>query len=310
MDEYRLSLLQSWAKAKKICEDRRSFGRIECPTGFKVIDDHTGGLLPGDIWVVGARPKVGKTSWLMEVAFSTLENTHDKRVLFLSLEMASWELSLRAYSRRMEVEYLKLLKGEIPIDPDKEKEFLKFWNRIDLEILEEGYNFRAVEIIIKELYGGNWPAYIFLDYIQLVDWKTIGDQRLSIDDYVSSIVRNAKRFGTCWVIAAQLKRPLRRADMDRAPVPDDLKGSGGLEQDAKRIVLLHKHKDKDDQITKYYMNLAVNRQGPVTDGPFEVGFDGWFYKWYELKPGEKPKPNAEQQILMDELKDNFGAEQV
>ena len=89
-------VLEYWAEAKRICAENRARGEPDFPTGLRCIDDATGGMQRGEIWIISGKPGSGKTSLALQMARNFADNP-DHTILFLSLEMKGWELTLRMF---------------------------------------------------------------------------------------------------------------------------------------------------------------------------------------------------------------------
>ena len=176
------TILEYWQEAKRVCREARGRGEPEFSTGLTFLDEVTGGLRRGEIWIIAGKTAGGKTSLALQMAHSFAENPKHT-ILFLSLEMKGWELILRMFCEMMEENYSELLSGKNKINPEKERFFRNFLTRIDFEIVEFGYTFDEIEKIIKSYYSSKKPDVIFLDFIQLIEWKRYGDERVALMEY-------------------------------------------------------------------------------------------------------------------------------
>jgi replicative DNA helicase len=136
---------------------------------------------------------------------------------------------------------------------------------IDYGIYEQGFKFAQLEKIIMTEYAAKKPDIIILDFIQLIDWKEYGDERIALDEYARKIKELAKTLKIGFIILSQLRRLPSGANTQRAPEQSDLKGSGGLEAVADKVILLYKTVEGDypDERSKYFLKLDKNRQGPT-----------------------------------------------
>ncbi len=269
------TLSKHWVEAQRICKDAGVRGEPRFPTGINFIDEATGGILPGEIWMIGGRAGSGKTSLAVNFAQSIADNTENK-VLFLSLEMQGWQLALRMYCEMNGVNYLDAVTGKQPINPGHQKAFQKYIESVNFEIEEYGYRFSEVETAIKKHYADSRPDVIFLDYIQLIEWRSFGDERIAISEFSRRLTELAKRINVAIVVVSQLRRPPPGANMSRPPELSDLKGSGSLEQDAHRVIFIYRV-SRDEQPDTHFIYLAKNRSGPTLTR--RVVFDGQFYRF-------------------------------
>jgi replicative DNA helicase len=270
-------LFEYWQEAREIIKKARERGTPEFPTGLNFLDDLTGGIGRGEIWVISGRTGSGKTSLALQFARSCAENS-EHSILFLSLEMKGWELAARMYSSMSGQNFSDLVHGKADIDPALNETFSKYVNNIDFEILEYGYNFEEVKKAIAEFYKTKSPDIIFLDFIQMIDYKNFQDQRLALVSYIRDLKEMANRMNIAFVIVSQIRRLPSGADYNRPPDLQDLMGSGSIEQTADKVLFIYREIGREDSI-KYFINFAKNRQGRT--GCLQVNFEGEFYRFKE-----------------------------
>ena len=83
------SIFEVWNDTKEILRKRRELGEPEFPTGLSFIDDMTGGIQRGEIWVIAGKTGAGKTSLALQIARSVANNPNNS-VLIISLEMSKY----------------------------------------------------------------------------------------------------------------------------------------------------------------------------------------------------------------------------
>ena len=165
MAEYKRKIFEYWDEAKNVCASIcRRGGVPRFPTGLSFIDEVTGGIQPGDIWIVAGRPGAGKTTLAVNFAKAIADNPQN-RVLFASLEMKGWELTLRMFCEMHGVEYTKLITGKQEINPYYAQTFQTYLENINFEIVEHGYVFKALTHSIQEAFGDKKPDVICIDFI-------------------------------------------------------------------------------------------------------------------------------------------------
>lgn len=285
------AVFEHWRETLKICKSIRERGSIEFPTGIGFLDDCTGGLRRGEIWVISGRPGSGKTSLALQFAKSFSDETCHK-ILFSSLEMRGWELMLRMFCEMFGVEYLKFLKGEITFNPEQTKRFEEYLKAIQFEVIEYGFVFEELEQALKDKYVDTMPDVVFLDFLQLTDWSIIGDERLAITLYIRKIKEMAKKFNVGFVIVSQLRRPPSGADCNRPPVLADLMGSGSIEQAADKVIFLYKKIEDGGSDPVHILDLAKHRQGPTMQK--QVIFEGKYYQFSDPEDHKEVRDIKEQ----------------
>ena len=277
------NLREHFIKATEIIKEQRIRGRPEFPTSIDSIDEMTGGMKKGEIWIISGKTGSGKTSLALQMARSFADNP-EHTILFLSLEMKGWQLALRMYCEMYEANYFNLVNGYENIDSDIMEQFKEYVSNIDFEICEEGYTFNEIEKIIKTSYETKQPDIIFLDFVQQVEWKNYGDERVALMEYIRKIKETANKTNIGFVIVSQIRRLPSGADYNRPPDLYDLKGSGSLEQMSDKVLFIYKTITEDrrtnETCEQYYIDIAKNRQGNT--GKQRVIFRGQSYKFKNI----------------------------
>lgn len=241
------------------------------PHGLPEVDDLIEGFCPGSLNVIAARPSVGKTAIALQAAIH-MSLTCGLPVGFSSLEMGPSELLHRAFSQVSRVSYTKIRLnrhgGENTLSEAEWRaigEASKAVSDAPLEIrYQSGTSVATIrhEIRRATLKFGTAPAAWFIDYLQLL---TASNTRVSREQQVGQMTRElkllAKETGVAMVVLAQLNR--EGAKTGRQPVLTDLRESGSIEQDADRVLLLHRDLSGEEGADPSEMVLIVakNRQG-------------------------------------------------
>ena len=294
------TLSELWAQARQIIKTKRERGTPEFPTGISWLDEVTGGMNRGEIWIIAAKPGLGKTALALQLAREFADNPQNK-VAFFSLEMRGWQLMLRMFCEINNVDHSMLITGKEDIAEGFSNSFQKFIEGIDFEIIESGYIFEEVEATIKQLYEQDKPDIIFLDFVQLVEWKQFKDERVAITEYIRKIKEMANKYNIGFVIVSQIRRLPSGADMNREPDISDLKGTGALEAVADKILIIYREilKGQFGNDIKYFINLAKNRQGELRKE--QVVFEGWRYHFRELKSQDNKQLKVAQETFGGEI---------
>lgn len=248
-------------------------------TGIPRLDGLTGGLRPGQMVVIGARPGMGKTSLALNIseAVSTTPGTGD--TLFFSLEMSSRELVSRLIHGRAGVSPSRAREGLLTLDDHSSLEQAATdINAARLKIIDQptitiaGISSRVRRHTIK--HGS--PSLVVIDYLQLI---TPSNPRLIREQQIAEISRGikllTKEAGCPIILLAQLSRALE-AD-GRQPRPSDLRESGSIEQDADIVLLISPPRYDPDSRAPYsladedpsapcvprHILLAKQRNGPT-----------------------------------------------
>lgn len=232
------------------------------PTGWDDVDRIIGGLAPGRLVVIGARPGVGKSVMLTNLAHH-FAGHHKHAALFASLEMPELEVSQRMLANHASADLRRLQNGGTD-----ERE----WERIAIRHEE----LAAMPITVDDAPGQTVThirrrardiqrtrddlAVILVDYLQLVtprDTRATSNRAEQIGQISRDLKLLARETGACVVAAAQLNREVgKRGDR---PKLSDLRESGSIEADADQVILLHQ---PDDEVPEVEAIVAKNRHGP------------------------------------------------
>ena len=237
------------------------------PTGYTDLDELLSGLQPSALYIVGARPAMGKTAFGLGIASHVAQHAH-KPVLVFSLEMGHLELTQRILSSEARVDSTKIRTGRLA-----EADWAKIGKAIGrLEVplyLDDNPRVTVMEIRakarrIKARYGG--LALIVVDYIQLMSG---GDRAENRQLEVSEISRNlkilARELEVPIIALSQLSRQLESRG-DKRPMLQDLRESGSLEQDADVVMFLYRDEVYNPESAdkgSAEVIVAKHRSGPI-----------------------------------------------
>jgi replicative DNA helicase len=237
------------------------------PTGYADLDELLSGLQENALYIVGARPAMGKTSFLLGMA-SHVAMEAAKPVLVFSLEMGHQELTQRILSSEARVDSTKIRTGKLA-----ETDWAKIGKAIGrLEVplfLDDNPRVTVMEIRakarrIKARYGG--LGMIAIDYLQLMGGNSSAENRqLEVSEISRNLKILARELEVPIVAASQLSRNLE-ARADKRPMLSDLRESGSLEQDADVVMFLYRdevyHPDSPDKGSAEVI-VAKHRAGPI-----------------------------------------------
>ena len=264
------------------------------PSGFRDIDAITGGFQPGNLIIVAARPAMGKSALVANIA----ENVAVKRelpVAFFSLEMSEVELAQRFIACRARISGDKLRKGQVKTEFPKvlracnELEAAPLWfdDSSDLGILDLRAKARRLHAQTQDRGG---LGMIIVDYLQLM---RSDDPRANRVEQVAQMSRGLK------ILARELEVPvlaisqLSRAPEQRhppKPMLSDLRESGAIEQDADVVAFLYRedyYRDPDDEPDGLAeVIIAKHRNGPI--GTPKLVFLDRFPKFADFSGREQP----------------------
>ncbi len=213
------------------------------PTGFVDLDERTSGLQPSDLIIVAARPSMGKTAFVLNIAaHAAIEK--GKAVAFFSLEMSKEQLVFRMLGSEARVDAHKLRTGHLS-DRD--------WSPLSNAAgrLSEAPIFiddtAAISVLemrakARRLKAEHGLDLIIVDYLQLMRGRgTEGNREQEISNISRSLKALAKELKLPVVALSQLNRAVEtRPGKDKKPMLADLRESGAIEQDADVILFIYR----------------------------------------------------------------------
>jgi replicative DNA helicase len=210
---------------------------IGIPSGFRDIDDRIYGYRQGDLVIIAARPSMGKTNFLLNIAkHNALKG---KKGVIFSLEMPAEQMLERMIADAGNADYGKMRKGDSSIGEDYVNG-VTILSKHAISIYDEPSITpqKATAILRKEKQKLGNIDFIGIDYLQLMTAAKANNRTDEIGQISRALKRMAKEF-ECPVFAlSQLNRGLEQR-VNKRPVMSDLRESGDIEQDADVIHFLY-----------------------------------------------------------------------
>ena len=230
---------ESFPKIEQLFEQKRLITGV--PTGFADLDEMTRGLQAGDLVIVAARPSMGKTSLVLNIA-QHVALQPDLVCGFFSLEMSKESLFLRLLTSEAQVDGHRLMSGAIGgKDYGRISHALETLSAMRLHI-DDTANIGVLEMRAKarRLQKEHGLHLLVVDYIQLMSARGRFENRtLELASISRAMKGLAKELNIPIVVLSQLSRaPESRSD--HRPQLSDLRESGALEQDADVVVLIYR----------------------------------------------------------------------
>ena len=254
-------------------------------TGFTDLDNRTAGLQPADFILVAARPSMGKTALVLNIAeYMTMRE--NRCVAIFSLEMSKEQLVNRLFAMQSHVEAQKIRTGDL-----SEAE----WT----EVIESAVNIGESRLIIDDTpaitvaelrskcrkykleYG---LEIIIIDYLQLMSGSgRSGDSRQQeISDISRALKALARELNVPVVALSQLSRAVESRPNHR-PMLSDLRESGAIEQDADLVMFIYRddyYNEDSDKKGIAEIIIAKQRNGPI--GTVELSWQPQLTKFANL----------------------------
>jgi replicative DNA helicase len=262
------------------------------PTGFTDLDEMTSGLQSGDLIIVAARPSMGKTSLVMNIAQHVGTKT-DMTVGVFSLEMSKEQLFLRMLTAEARIDAHRLRGG-----------FLgeRDWGKLSQAIgtlsearifIDDTPSIGVLEMRAKcrRLSAQYGLHLIIIDYIQLMQGRGRFENRtLELASISRSLKGLAKELSVPIVVLSQLSRaPESRSD--HRPQLSDLRESGALEQDADVVAFIYREEQYADKNApppdvQGTAEIIIGKQRNGPTGVVKLAFIKEFTRFENLAAGQ------------------------
>lgn len=243
------------------------------PTGFCDLDRMTSGLENGEMFVLAARPSLGKTSLAMNIAEHVAVDLKIPVGVF-SLEMSAESLVSRAIYSRARVNSRAIMDGFFA-DRDAPK-LTRAAGKIGaaplyIDDTVSGATIWQITARARRLVQMFGVKLFVIDYLQLVHGRTRGHRVTEMTEVSQGAKEMARELNVPVLILSQLNRDVVK-EKGRKPRMDDLRDTGSIEQDADKIALLYRPKDfttdnedngLDQDSMQVNMIIAKQRNGPT-----------------------------------------------
>ena len=238
------------------------------PTGYFDLDEQLNGLQPSGLYIVGARPAMGKSSFALGMATNAALK-HGRPVIFFSLEMSHLELTQRILCSEARVDSVRMRNGKLHAD-DWPKITAAVTRLADapifiddnpqLTIMEIRGKARRLKARVGDL------GMIVIDYLQLMSGRSSAESRqVEVAEISRGLKILARELETPVVALSQLSRGLE-SRADKRPMLSDLRESGSLEQDADVVMFIYRDEVYNPESPDKGMAeviVAKHRNGPV-----------------------------------------------
>ena len=208
------------------------------PTGFQYLDEDFGGLSLGELVVIGGRPAMGKSQFVINLA----SNICDKEpILFFSFDLTPTTLTSRILSNRTGIAVSKLIRNQlIESDVNLIKMAANQLENSKLFVSDIGVaNVNQTIEIIKEHAELYQTKIVVIDYLQLLGMGKYNSGREAEIGHICRVLKMcAKELNICIVLLSQLSRAVEVRGSSKKPQLSDLRDSGSIEQIADKVWLL------------------------------------------------------------------------
>lgn len=237
------------------------------PTGFVDLDYKTSGMQPSDLVLIAARPSMGKTAFVLNIA-QHMAFKNDVTVAIFSLEMSKEQLVNRLFSLESKVDSQSIRTGNLS-DEDWAKliEGAGIIGKSNL-IIDDTPGISVAELRSKcrKYKLEHNLGIIIIDYLQLMTGSKKTDSRQQeISDISRSLKEVARELNVPVIALSQLSRAVEQRP-DHRPMLSDLRESGAIEQDADVVMFIYRddyyNKDSEKKNIAEII-IAKQRNGPI-----------------------------------------------
>lgn len=267
------------------------------PTGYTELDRMTSGLHPDELIILAARPSVGKTAFVLNIA-QNVATKQGEVVAIFSLEMGAESLVNRMICSEGSIDAGHLRNGRLT-DEEWEKFFVAMGSLSKAEIyIDDTPGIRVAEIRakcrrLKQEKGE--LGLIVIDYLQLIEGNSRENRQQEVSEISRNLKKLAKELRVPVIALSQLSRGVEQRQ-DKRPVLSDIRESGSIEQDADIVGFLYREdyyrkEEGEDTPQQEASNNIIeviiekNRSGPR--GTVELIFTKEYNKFTSIVPNER-----------------------
>jgi len=260
-------------------------------TGFTDLDYRTAGFQPSDLILIAARPSMGKTAFVLNIA-QYMAFHQDKTVAIFSLEMSKEQLVNRLMSMESHVDSQHIRTGNMT-DMDWENliESADLIGRSHLIIDDTpGISIQELQSKCRKYKLEHNLQIIMIDYLQLMSGsgkRSSESRQQEVSEISRSLKALARELNVPVVALSQLSRAVEQRP-DHRPMMSDLRESGAIEQDADMVMFIYRddyyNKDTDRKGVSEII-IAKQRNGPI--GTVELAWLPEYTKFANLEQSHR-----------------------
>ncbi len=266
--------------ADQMDRDREAGQSVGVATGIGRLDAMTGGMMGGELIILGARTSIGKTAFGMQMAMQAALD--GRSVLVVSLEMGESQLAQRIAASQLGLSLLDLRTGaHTKHDSQRVRSLATQFAGIKLDsMLARRATMAQIRGIARAQKATAGLDLLMVDYLQLVAPR---NDRAPRFEQVSEISGELKTIALELDVPVVALSQLNRQGEGEAPKLSHLRESGSLEQDADSVWFLHRPRDGEDT------ELIVEKQRQGKRFTVDLQFDGARCAFFEPSPPEVPE---------------------
>lgn len=243
-------------------------------SGFEELDRVLDGFQTGNMYILGARPSIGKTAFALELALGI--SSKGVKTSIFSLEMSSMALYYRMLSNKSDIPMWQIKKGFISESQRLIEKFENASNKLfnlPIAIMDSGIdNDKVLYSRIRYEAKVKQAKVIMIDHLGLIEVSDSSGQRyVDVGRITKTLHKMARELNVCLIVLAQCGREAE----GKKPNLSLLRESGNIEQDGDVIMLLHRQRELEGKATDNPFRefptdviVAKNRDGDTGPVPF------------------------------------------
>ena len=289
-----------WNTMENIEKLQRGIGITGVASGFKELDEITSGFQPSDLVIIAARPSMGKTAFVLNIAQNAAIDNNVPIAIF-SLEMSKESLAQRLLTSEGRVDAQRLRKGKLHDDEvGRLSRAAGLLTHAPIWIDDTpGIGLLEMRSKARRLKTDNNIGLVIVDYLQLMQGPRDVESRQQEISYISRSLKSLARELKVPVVAlSQLSRaPEQRTGENKRPQLSDLRESGAIEQDADLVMFIYRPEvyelagavDKDGNSLEGRAEIIVGKQRNGPTGLVNLFFHKTFTRFEDFS-SRKPEP--------------------
>jgi replicative DNA helicase len=247
---------------------------VGVPSGFRDLDELTGGLQQSDLIILAARPSVGKTSFALSLGYN-VATRHQRSVGIFSLEMSRDQLVQRLLAMDTRIDSHRLRTGHLnEADLQNVMESMGRLAAVPIYIEDTpGLSIMEVRSKARRLQSQSGVDLIIIDYLQLMAGKRSDNRVQEVSEISRGLKALAREINVPVIALSQLSRAVE-GRATHIPMLSDLRESGSIEQDADIVMFIYREELYDPNTDKKgiaELHIAKHRNGPI--GVVPMRFD-------------------------------------
>ena len=283
-DDSIVSMRDGLEEAINDFEKSENEGMLGIKTGFKKLDYMTGGFTDSDLIVIGARPKMGKTSFMLNLALNAAYE--GVNVGIFSIEMTAKQLNKRAIVSDCGIERRRLERN-LDIEDHEHRLLARSQarlNGLNIKICDTpNITMRKLKNNARKMVKNDGVQIIFVDYLGKIR-REKGDKCSDLEHTgrtICDLKLLARELDIPVIVLSQLSRNLENRN-DKRPIPADLRNSGEIEQEANMIMFLYRDCVYNPESPENEAELIVSANRDGDTGFIPLNFRGDITKFTDV----------------------------